>query len=145
MAFRIVAQDLKEFSVRHDEDIQSGAPGLNAQEIAEWIRKNPLPVRLVDASSSCPACRGRHRAHTYAGTCLQAGLTVSQRKEFRAVQLSLSTDQQKEWLEKVRAQNLARSAEDEKLHGGGQFADSSAARRGCRSARGRWRALRAVV
>jgi len=117
MAFRIVVQDLREISVRHDEDVQSGAPGLNKEELAEWIRKNPLPVRLVDASSSCPACRGRHRAHTYAGTCLQAGLTVSQRKEFRALQQTLGTDEQKMWLGKVRARNLAPSAEDEKLHG----------------------------
>ena len=117
MAFRIVVQGLKELTVRADSDIESGAPGMSREEIAQWLQDNPVPVRLVDSSSSCPACRGRHRAHTYDGTCLQAGLTTAQAREFRTWQKGKSAGEQRGWLHKVRSQNQARRADSEESKG----------------------------
>lgn len=105
MAFQRVTQDLRQITVPHKEDVLSGAPGMTTKELEAWVEANPPPRRHVDPASSCPACRGRNRAHTYTGTCLLSGLTEAQRAEYRVWARDKSAEEQKRKLASFRTAN----------------------------------------
>ena len=117
MAFKRIAQDLKELTLPNREDVLSGAPGMNTRELEKWMEENPPPMRYVDDASSCPACRGRNRAHTYSGTCLMAGLSEAQRKEYRV------------WCKGSKGKPAPSAAEQKKKLEGYRRANASAERR----------------
>ena len=81
MAFRHVVRDLRILSVPDgapDDDEPSDVPPLAAPQpgaAVEGAASQP-PPRWVDLNSSCPACRGRQRAHVRSGTCLFRGLST---------------------------------------------------------------------
>ena len=84
MAFRFVQRDLRMLSVPGDEPDVCGAepdaPAVRPLQAdpcppaVEGKYSQPVPA-WFDESSSCPACRGRQRCHTYSRSCRFAGLT----------------------------------------------------------------------
>ena len=107
MAFKRVVQELRTLTVPSKEGLKHGAPGMSQNEMEAWIEANPPPKRVVEPSSSCPACRGRNRAHTYEGTCMLVGLTEVQRSEFKVWARGKSKEQQMKRLASYREANAS--------------------------------------
>jgi len=104
MAFRFVQRDLRVLSVPGCSDELETPPAMAPEEAA---RSPTVPiagkyfqpgVSWYNEHSSCPACRGRNRAHIYSGTCRWAGLSLDLLTKLKTIVTSVSS--------KTRAQIL---------------------------------------
>ena len=105
MAYKRIIQDLKEICVQNKGAIENGHPGMTAEEMSAWLLAHPVPMRYIEAMSSCPACRGKHEAHTWANDCYMRGITESQARHFGRWKRGKGVEEQKAYLKELRAKN----------------------------------------
>ena len=116
MAFKRITQNLKEIMIQNKESVAHGHPGMDTKELQDWINKNPLPVRMVEPESSCPACRGRHEKHTRRLGCLFFGITEEQSRSFlRGWSKGKTLEQKKAYLKDLREKNAKKASAERKL------------------------------